>query len=229
MARYAKLPALALAAACALLLVPAAAAAYAPICIGYDGDYAADEATVAGTCSAFGNDPHHITITAEPAKGAATVANQDSPYASVVYTATWGGGDTVRFRASSEGEDAAEVTIRTVNSGPDEPPPDPPPTEDPPPEDPPPADPPPEDPPAADPPAMAPPATVGEIFVAAGKVGQAAVASASSRAYSSRGREAARCKRIKTKTRKGKARRRACLRKAKAAERSKRRGRVGSK
>jgi hypothetical protein len=233
-----------------VLALPAAASAYVPTCIGYDGEYGPGDGEVAGTCSAPGTDTYRITITQPPARGTATVVNQDTYSASVVYTPTWAGADTVKFRATSDGDESEEITIAINNVGlpekpapPPEPEPDPPPTADPPP----PAAPPPADdsplsfvPPAAVAPApppapetaptptLAPPAALEPaaahlpLPAAAGPPASKPVTSAAARAKVKRRRALAKCRRISSRTRKGRVKRRACARRANAIGKPKR-------
>ncbi len=100
----------------AFLLVPGAAAATAPSCSGNSADYEIGQAASAGSCFDPDGGPLHITITQAPAKGSATVVNQDTSFPSVSYNASSTGPDTFKFKATDNtATDSSEVTVATNN------------------------------------------------------------------------------------------------------------------
>ena len=69
----------------------------------------------AGSCFDDERDDLTITITQPPLKGTAEVANQDTPFASVRYSASSPGADSFTFRANDGSADSNEVTVTTDN------------------------------------------------------------------------------------------------------------------
>ena len=101
-----------------LMFSPASALAigFPPICDGYPRDAEVGKTqTSVGVCSDFENDALHITITVPPSKGVAGVDNQDTPYASVQYTASTTGPDSFKFQASDGTLDSSEAIVTTNN------------------------------------------------------------------------------------------------------------------
>jgi uncharacterized protein YggU (UPF0235/DUF167 family) len=74
-----------------------------------------DPPSFAGFCFDAEGDNLTITITQEPQKGTAEVVAQGSPFASVRYSASEVGPDSLKFKASDGSADSNEVTVTTDN------------------------------------------------------------------------------------------------------------------
>ena len=89
----------------------------APYCYAAGGTFEIGVASLAGECYDDEADPLHITITQSPTRGAASVAGQDTPGATVQYTASVPGADVFKFKASDGNSDSTEETVTTNNVG----------------------------------------------------------------------------------------------------------------